>query len=144
MFGVAGPPTPSLLPPRPPKRKWGGCSGNDSRTGHTGSARRKQTSTLPIVSKKVPHLRPAHSIQHSPHSAFPALRKLAPSRKPLSRGRFTPLSDEEKRAALDEATRDINAASSVGPQRSKLNTIHKFLHCFGLELLPPGGARRQC
>ena len=69
-------------------------------------------------------------------TAFPALRPLAPERKALTRGKGKPLTAWERQAAMNLALREIHAKSSVGPRRSKLRTILKFLGCFQLPLIP--------
>ena len=47
-----------------------------------------------------------------------------------------PLHAVERREALNWAIREIQADSARGPQASKLRTIHRFLACFNLRLVP--------
>jgi hypothetical protein len=69
-------------------------------------------------------------------TAFPGLRDMAPSRAPLARGSWKPLSMEERQLAMELVSADVCAKSTRGPMRSKLKTIFKFLACWRLELVP--------
>ena len=105
-------------------RRWpGGKMGGSSGYGGRGNKRGTQ------FYRRTP-LRP------QPLTAFPGLRPLAPFRRPLTRGKFKPLSLSEQRAAMALAVREIQAESSRGPAASKLRTIERFLKCFNLSLIP--------
>ena len=69
-------------------------------------------------------------------TAFPAMRPLAPERKALTRGRGQPLAAWERQAALNLALREVYAKTSIGPRRSMLCTIMKFLRCLDVPLIP--------
>ena len=72
-------------------------------------------------------------------TAYRPLRRLAAFRYPLQsarRGFNAPLDAAEREEALADVTRDVYAASTVGPMSAKIRTIKAFLPCWGLELTP--------
>ena len=82
-------------------------------------------------------MRPA--VHANEATAYRPLRKFAAFRYPLQkarRGYDAPLDAAEMNAAMANVTRDVCAASTVGPMDAKLRTIMSFLDCWGLKLTP--------
>ena len=80
--------------------------------------------------------RPQRTSTSSELTAFPGLRALAPRRSQFTRGNAKPLTMIERQNAMESVVRDVYAESTLVSMEGKLRTIHRFLACWNLELLP--------